>query len=1040
MKEGLRAGWLAAIVGFSLRYKGVVITLAVLLAGYGIYALGGANYDVFPEFAPPQVSIQTEAPGLAPEQVEVLVTQPVENAINGVAGIEALRSQSIQGLSVITVTFDPGSDIWRDRQNVNERLAALATQLPRGVQAPAMSPLTSSTSVVMAIGLTSTQRSLMDLRTLADWTLKPRLLSVPGVAKVAVFGGEAKEFQIQVKSERLVKYDLALSDVLDVARRATGVRGAGFIDNANQRVVLRTQAQSLTVADLARTVVRSQGGANLVLGDVAEVREAPEPPIGAAQIGGTPGVQLVISEQYGANTLAVTEAVERALGELRGSLDGEKVTLHADVFRPANFIETATRNVQHSLLLGAVLVVVVVVLFLHNWRTSLIALTAIPLSLLAAVTVMTQRGISLNTMTLGGLAIAIGLLVDDAIIVVENIYRRLRENRQRPDPAPILEVVLDAALEVRSAVVYATFAIALVFLPVLTMPGVAGRLFSPLGTAYLLATLASLLVAITVTPALCLSLLPGRALPERDAAFARWLKERYRRLIAGVEHHYRVIIAAVGLLTLAGLAMLPFFGGSFLPELKEGHYILHMSAVPGTSIAESLRLGRQVSAELLKLPAVRAVSQRVGRAEKADDTWGTHYSELDIDLKPLSGEETELAQADIRKALAGIPGVSSALKTFLTERVEETLSGYTAAVVVNIYGNDLDTLDAEAQRVAQALGQVPGATEVQVQSPPGTPELGIRLRPEALARWGFDAVDVLDAVETAFQGSVVGQVYDGNRVFNVSVILPAAARHSIADVKALPLRNAAGVFVRLDQLADVYATSGRYVVLHNGARRVQTITCNVAGRDVASFVADAKARLAKVQLTPGNYIEFGGAAAAQSASLRTLLMHSVVAAVAIVLLLWITLRRWRNLSLVLLNLPFALAGGVLAVFGTGGGISLGSLVGFVTLFGITLRNSVMLLSHYEHLVNVEGMTWGPEAAVRGAVERLTPILMTALATALGLLPLAIGSGDPGREIEGPMALVILGGLFTSTALNLLVMPSLALRYGRFHPDNNPRNA
>lgn len=1031
MKPTSTTGLLAAIVGFSLRYKGVVIALAVLLSGYGFYAFSGAKYDVFPEFAPPQVTIQTEAPGLAPEQVEVLVTQPVENAVNGVTGVDTLRSQSIQGLSVITVTFDPKSDIYRDRQNLGERLTALATQLPRGVQAPSMSPLTSSTSVVMAIGLTSEKRSLMELRTLADWTLKPRLLAVPGVAKVAVFGGEVKTFQVQVRPERLLKYGLALSEVLDIARRATGVRGTGFIDSANQRITLQTYAQSTSVLDLARTVLRQQDGANLTLADVAEVRAAPEPPIGAALIGGTIGVQLVISEQYGANTVAVTEAVERALADLRPSLNAQQVVLHPDLFRPANFIAIATHNVQSSLLIGAALVVVVVALFLFNWRTSAIALTAIPLSLLAAMTVMEQRGLSLNTMTLGGLAISIGLLVDDAIIVVENIYRRLRENRHRPDPAPPIQVVLEAALEVRSAVVYATFAIALVFLPVLTMPGVAGRLFSPLAIAYLLATLASLLVAITVTPALCLALLPKSALPEHDPTVARRLKEKYRTLISGVERHYRPIIVSVALLTLAGLAALPFFGGGFLPELKEGHYILHMSAVPGTSIAESLRIGRQVSSELLKLPFVRSVGQRVGRAEKADDTWGTHYSEFNVDLKPLSGQNAEFAQADIRKALARIPGVSFAVKTFLTERVEETLSGYTAAVVLNIYGSDLDALDADAQRVAQALGQVPGATEVQIQSPPGSPELGIRLRPGALARWGFDAVDVLDAVETAFQGSVVGQIYDGNQVFNVSVILPPAQRSSIADVRALPLRNAAGVFVRLDQLADIYATSGRYVVLHNGARRVQTLTNNVAGRDVASFVADAKQRLATVRLAPGSYLEFGGSAAAQAQSVRDLIVHSAIAAAAIGLLLWIVLRRGRNLALVLLNLPFALVGGVLAVFASGGAVSLGSMVGFVTLFGITLRNSVMLLSHYEHLVNAEGMSWGPDTAVRGAVERLTPILMTALATALGLLPLAIGSGAPGREIEGPMALVILGGLFTSTALNLLVMPSLALRYARF---------
>lgn len=1034
MKPTAASGLLAAIVGFSLRYKGVVIALAALLAAYGFYAFTGARYDVFPEFAPPQVTIQVEAPGLAAEQVEVLVTQPVENAVNGVTGVDSLRSQSIQGLSVLTVTFDPGSDIYRDRQNLGERLAALATQLPRGVQAPAMSPLTSSTSTVLAVGLTSRTRSLMDLRTLADWVLKPRLLAVPGVAKVAVFGGDVKEFQIQVRPERLVRYGLAIGDVLDVARRATGVRGAGFIDTANQRITLQTHAQTLTAAQLAHTVVRQHGGANLTLGDVADVRVAPEPPIGAAQIGGVPGVQLEIAEQYGANTVAVTEAVERALADLRPSIEGRQVTLHRNLFRPANFIATATRNVAHSLLFGALLVVAVVAFFLFNWRTSAIALTAIPLSLLAAVTVMTQRGLSLNTMTLGGLAISIGLLVDDAIIVVENIYRRLRENRHGAQPAPALRVVLAATLEVRSAVVYSTFAIALVFLPVLTLPGLAGRLFSPLAVAYLTATLASLVVAITVTPALCLTLLPDSALPEHDAPLARWLKARYRGSIARVEREYRVIAAAVALLTLAGLAALPFFGGGFLPELKEGHYIVHMSAVPGTSLAESLRIGREVSAELLKLPFVRSVSQRAGRAELADDTYGPHYSEFNVDLKPLSGDASDSALADIRKALARIPGASFAVKTFLTERVEETLSGYTAAVVVNLYGDDLDALDADAARVAQGLGQVAGATDVQVQSPPGAPELGVRLRPEALARWGFDAVDVLDAVETAFQGAVAGQVYDGNRVFDVSVILPPSKRGSIDDVRALPLRNTAGVFVRLDQLADVYMTSGRYAVLHDGARRVQTITCNVAGRDVASFVSEARRHLADtVRLTPGSYLEFGGTAAAQAASVRDLIVHSMIAAVAIGLLLWVVLRRARNLALVLLNLPFALVGGVLAVFAAGGEISLGSMVGFVTLFGITLRNSVMLLSHYEHLVNVEGLAWGPETAARGAVERLTPILMTALATALGLLPLAIGSGAPGREIEGPMALVILGGLFTSTALNLLVMPSLALRYGRYAP-------
>jgi len=1028
-------GLLAAIVRFSLRFRGVVLVLAGILIVYGALTLSRSKYDVFPEFAPPQVSIQTEAPGLAPEQVEVLATQPIENAINGLPGLQALRSQSIQGLSVITITFNPGSDIYRDRQNLGERLGALATQLPQGVQVPVMSPLTSSTSVVLDIGLTSDKRSLMELRTLADWTLKPALLAVPGVAKVAVFGGDTKEYQIQIRPEQLLKYNLAVDDVLTAARQATGVRGAGFIDTPNQRIVLQSDGQALAVQEIAGTIVRHQAGGNVTLGDVAQVVVAPEPPIGASSIMGHPAVQLVISEQYGANTLEVTQSVEKALASMKSGLDAQGIILHADLFRPANFITTATGNIKSSLMIGGVLVVIVLMLFLYNLRTAAISLVAIPLSLLAAVTVLEYFGFSLNTMTLGGLAIAIGLLVDDAVIVVENIYRRLRENRHAEVPRPAFAVLLNASLEVRSAVVYATLAITLVFIPVLTMSGLAGRLFAPLGIAYVLATLASLLVAMTVTPALCYLLLAHRPLPEREAPLVRWTKDRYRGVLLRVESSYRAVITVVLVLTLMAVAALPFFGGSFLPELREGHFIVHMSAVPGTSLQESIRIGNHVTAALLKLPFVRSVSQNAGRAEKADDTWGTQYSEFNVDLKPLSGDAAEAAVSDIRKALAPFPGVNFAVKTFLTERVEETLSGFTAAVAVNIYGNDLDTLDAKAADVAKILAQLPGAADVQVQSPPGTPQLVVRLRKQALAHWGFDAVTVLDAIRTAYQGDQVGQVYDGNRVFNVSVILAPRQRGSVAEVGALPIRNAAGTYVPLKELADIYEDAGRYVVLHDGARRVQTVTANVSGGNVTAFVAAAKQQIAaKVVLPAGSYVEFGGAAAAQSQSTHDLLINSLIAGVAIVLLLFMVLGSTRSLLLVLVNLPFALVGGVLAVFATGGGLSIGSMVGFVTLFGITLRNSIMLLSHYDHLVNVEGMTWGPEAALRGAQERLSPILMTALVTALGLLPLAMGSGAPGREIEGPMALVILGGLVTSTALNLLVLPTLALRYGRFQRD------
>jgi CzcA family heavy metal efflux pump len=1024
---------LNAIVRFSLRFRGIIIALAFASLGYGLYTLSRARYDVFPEFAPPLVMIQTEAPGLSPEQVELLVTTPIEIAINGVPGIESLRSGSIQGLSVVTMTFQASTDIYRARQVVAERLATVIGRLPQGVKAPVMTPLTSSTSIILAVGLTSDKLSQMQLRTIADWTVRLRMLAVPGVANVTVFGGEVKQYQFQFFPERLIQYTLTVDDVLSAARRATGISGAGFVETGNQRLVLQSEGQALTPAQLANTVLVHANGANVTLGQVAHVVEAPEPPFGAASIGGKPGVILMVEAQYGANTLEVTRGVEQALEGLRPALNQEGVQLRSDLFRPANFIETALRNVRSSLIIGAVLVVVVLFLFLFNFRTAAISCTAIPLSLLAAVTVMERMGFTLNTMTLGGLAIAIGEVVDDAVIDVENIFRRLRENCRSESPRSAIRIVFDASIEVRSAVVYATFAVALVFVPVLTMSGVAGRIFAPLGIAYILSILASLVVALTVTPALSYIFLGRGELKEEEPPVVRWLKSKYRSTLLSVERAPRAVTGAAALVTVLGLGLLPFFTASFLPELREGHFILHMSAVPGTSLDESLRLGRQITQELLKVPHVRSVAQRVGRAEASADVFGTHYSEFELDLKPnLSGEENELAQADTWKALAQFAGVNFSLKTFLTERIDETLSGYRAAVVVNIYGNDLDALDRGAQEVARILSKMPGTSGVQIQSPPGTPQVAIQLRPADVARWGFDPVSVLAAIRTAYRGETVGQVYEGNRVFAVSVILPSEARRSMGEINSLPLRSPSSNYVPLGQLATVFETSGRYIVLHDGARRVQTITCNVSGTAVDSFVENARKEiLSHVSLPPGSYVEFGGTAAAQAQSRRELLIHSGLAGLGILILLSVVMMNSRNLLLVLANIPFALVGGALAVFAMGGALSLGPLVGFITLFGITLRNSIMMISHYEHLVAVEGMSWGLDAAIRGATERLVPILMTATVTGLGLLPLAIGSGAPGREIEGPMAIVILGGLLTSTALNLLVLPTLALRYGKF---------
>ncbi len=1061
---------LKQLVEISLRSRGVIITLAVGLIGYGVYVAKNAKLDVFPDFVQPQVTVQTEAPGLAPEQVEALVTRPVESALNGAGELDSVRSESIQGLSVVTAVFKEGTDIFIARQMIAERLGQVGGELPTGVQTPVMEPLTSSTMDLLKFGLTSDKISPMELRTFADWTVRPRLLSVPGIAAVKVFGGEVRQLQILVKPDRLLAFGISIQDVLNAASSATGVRGAGFVETAAQRLVLQTEGQSFTAVELGNVVVAQRNGRSLRLQDVATVAVGGEPKFGDAIINGKPGVLMTTASQYGANTMDVTLGVETALNEMKPTFAAAGIDYVPGLHRPATFIEIAIHNIKNSLLVGAVLVGVVLFIFLLDWRTALICFTAIPLSLLAAVIVLDHFGVTLNTMTLGGLAAVIGVVVDDAIITVENILRRLRESRAGVSPAradevgednsesnrsrfgaheagetpALLPIVLNATLEVRSAVVYATFVVALVFLPVLTMSGLQGRFFAPLGTAFILANLASLVVALTVTPALCYTLL-SRTKPHAEPDYLRRLKAFHRRLLERISRRPKTIIGVALALFIAALASLPFFGGEFLPDFREGHFVVQLTMSPGTSLAEMMRLGRLISADLLKLPAVESVEEQAGRAQGGEDTWGPHRGEMHVELKQMAGGDQAMVQDDIRAMLAKYPGVQSEVLTFLGDRIGETIAGETAQVVVNIFGDDLDVLDRKAQEVAQALNQVPGAADVQISAPPGAPRMVVQLSPDRLTQFGFRPLEVLEAVRTAYQGDVVAQTYEGDKVFDVAVILEPSARQHPEDIGKLLVGNSAGLQMPLNKLANVYLTTGRYAILHDGARRRQTITCNPAGRDVASFVADAQKQIAdKVKLPTGAYVEFSGAAEEQVQAQHELLLHSLVAAAGIILLLAIVFRKASHLLLVLANLPFALVGGVLAIFLTGffseGGasLSLGTLVGFVTLFGITMRNSIMMISHFEHLVNEEGMAWGLECAVRGATERLIPISMTALVTALGLLPLAIGSGEAGREIEGPMAIAILGGLVTSTLLNLLVLPVLALRFGKFQ--KTERNA
>jgi CzcA family heavy metal efflux pump len=1033
---------LRAVVEGSVRNRVVVVALAVFLLVFGGYAATHAKLDVFPEFAPPEVVVQTECPGLSPGEVEQLVTQPIEISLSGLPGLTTIRSRSIQGLSVVNVYFRDGTDPYRARQQVGERLAELAGQLPEGVKPPRMAPLTSATGRLLTVGFTSDTLTPQELRDHVQWNVRPRLLAVGGVASVSIYGGEVRQFQVQVNPEALAARNLTIADVLDATRQASGVRGAGFIENDRQRITVRTEGQVKSAAELGETLLTPTGGTPVRLRDVARVTEAPAPKFGDAAIDGKPGVTLVVSKQLDGDTPEITKRLEAEQEAMKPGLEKRGITYHPALFRQSSFIDLAVGNVTNSLVLGAVLVTVVLFIFLFNLRTAVVSLTAIPLSLFGAVAVLYSFGLSLNTLTLGGLAIAVGEVVDDAVIDVENIYRRLRENALLDRPRPAIEVVLSASLEVRSAVVYATFIVALVFVPVFLMTGLQGRLFAPLGYAYVLAVMTSLVVALTVTPALSLVLLP-RAKAASEPPLLRPLQRVYEWLLRRLDERPLLVLVATLAILTAAVWVASGFGGQFLPELRENHFVVHMRGQPGTSLPESMEAGNRVTAKLQANPTVGGVSQQAGRAELGEDTWGPEYSELEVDLRPGTGD-AETAQRQIRRDLRNVPGYSFEVMPFLAERIKETLSGTTGAVVVKVYSDDLAAIDRAATEVARVLNDIPGHDNVLIEPQTGTPELVVRVRTADAARFGLRNAQVLDAVHAALQGANAGQVYDRNRVVDLVVLFHPDARKdadavanlwiAVPNFKPDPAAGSTepGVTagkVRLAQVADVYLSDGRFLISHeNGVRRV-AVTCNVRGRDVESFAREAERKVGKLELPPGVYCNFGGEYQAKRTAEQELFLYSAAAGAGILLLLWTAFGSARRLLIVLLNLPFALVGGVAAVYMAGGVLDVGSLIGFVTLFGITLRNGIMMVSHWQHLREEEGMEWGPELVFRGARERLAPVVMTALVTALGLLPIAVGSGEAGREIEGPMALVILGGLVTSTALNLLVLPLVYRRFG-----------
>jgi CzcA family heavy metal efflux pump len=1017
---------LKRIIRLCLTHPVIVMLAALMLLVLGTITVMRAPYDVFPEFVPPQAEVQTEAPGMTPEQVEALVTRPLESVVNGANGVATVRSQSVPGLSVITVTFVDGSDPYRARQVIAEAVAETAAKLPAGVDAPKLTPLTSSTMDLLKIGFLSDKLSPMKLRDIVEWKVRPRLLAARGVARINIFGGEQRRIEVQVKPAELVARNISLGEVESAIQAATAIRGGGFSETPNQRILVEPTNGAVTPQAIAEAVLPTGSGPAIRIGDIADVRYASAPKYGDALIMGKPGLLLTLSSQYGANTLDTTRTAEAALADIMPALKEQGIKVYPALHRPANFIQTALAGIQLDLLIGAALIAFILMLFLRDLRVAMIAFLSIPLSLLAALIVLDVMGETINTMTLGGLAVALGVVIDDAIVDLENIVRRLR---MAPDGANRAAIIESAAIEVRGPVVYATYVLALTIMPILFLTGLQGAFFSPLALSFLLATLASLAVAVTVTPALAMLML-GRNRPHSEPAFLDRIKSGHARLLKAVCARPRGAVltsAIIGLLAVAGFSA---FGSELLPSFRERHYVLSVRGPAGASMTWMREQGARISHDLLAIPGVATVEQQIGRAEAGEDIFPPSESEIHVELKSdVGGHAEEAILGRIRAVLASYPGLNTETQTFLGDRIGESLSGETAKVAIGIYGADLDTLDRVAGQIAAALRTVPGAADVQMKSQPQSPMMRIRLDAARMALHGVSPADAQDAIELAFQGRTTAQVAQADRITDVSMTLPPDAVRDPEGLGSVLVRGAGGSTVPLDEIATLAMTEGRPLISHVGGQRLQMVTANPTRADIAGFVSDAKAVIArKVKLPQGVYLDFGGEAAGQSAAQRQIAMNVAVAAVGMIALLSLAFGGLRPAALILTTAPFAMAGGVVAVALTGGVLSLGALVGFVTLFGISARNAILLIAHTDHLVSAEGEPWTAATVLRATRERVTPILMTALVTGLGLAPLALEAGQAGREIQGAMAIVILGGLISSTIMSLVALPALILAF------------
>ena len=1011
------------IIRFSLQNRAFVLMAAVLLMVGGIYTTSHIDVDVFPDLNAPTVVVMTEATGMAPEEVERLVTFPVETAMNGASDVRRVRSSSTAGFSVVWVEFDWGTDIYRDRQIVSEKLAEVGESLPPDCGKPTLGPQSSILGEAMIIGLDSDTTSMQDLRTLADWTFRPRLLSLGGVAQVTVIGGDIKEYQIKLSPEKMKHYDVSLQEVISATESMNRNSTGGVLYEYGNEYIIRGLLSTDDIDGIGRAVVRMQGDVPITLNNIAEIAVGPKAPVlGVASHRGKPAVLMTVTKQPDASTALLTEKLDKAVEDLKSQIPSD-VNVSTDIFRQQKFIDSSIDNIKKSLYEGALFVIIVLFFFLMNVRTTLISLVTIPLSLLVSVLTLKFMGLTINTMSIGGMAIAIGSLVDDAIVDVENVFKHLRQNRKLPESErlPVLEVVFNASREVRLPILNSTFIIVVSFVPLFFLTGMEGRMLRPLGIAFITALFASTLVALTLTPVLCSFLLGSDKSDKagKEPALVRWLQKIYNVALEWVLSHKKLTLGSVAALFAVALGLFCSFGSSFLPAFNEGSFTINVSTLPGVSLEESDNVGRRAEMLLLSVPEIKTVARKTGRAELDEHALGANVSEIEAPFE-LSDRPKSAVVEEIRHKLGTLPGVNVEIGQPISHRIDAMLSGTRANIAIKLFGTDLNKMFEIGNKIKTEISAIPGVVDLNVEQQVERPQLQIVPKREVLAKYGVTPSEFTDMVEVYLAGRTVSRVYEGNRVFDLTVKADDDSRSTIEAIRDMPV-DVVGGKVPFSQIAEIRSAAGPNTINRENVARKIVISANVSDGDLQGAVNRIRKTINdNVPLPEGYHVEYGGQFESAQSATRTLLVTSLMAILVIFLLLYGQFKNVRQASAVLLNLPLALIGGVFAIFFADGIISIPAIIGFISLFGIATRNGMLLIDRYNEL-RQSGLSLH-DAVMRGSLDRLNPILMTALTSALALIPLALGGDLPGNEIQSPMAKVLLGGLLTSTMLNGFIVP------------------